>query len=97
MFRKHGGQLFSRTPYSVFHTDRPSNAKHSILSAEEEELAQLRALLCLISGDMGDHPLMTALPSGAARTRPKLTATPIANGRQIYRGLPSLLLAKFIY
>ncbi len=74
MFRKHGGQLFSRTPFSVFHTDRPSSAKYSILSAEEEKLAQLGACLRLMSDDMGDHPLVIALPSGAARTRPKLTS-----------------------
>ncbi len=75
MFKKHGGQLFSRTPYLVFHTDRPSSAKYNILSAEEEKLAQLGACLHLMSDDMGDdHPLMIALPSGAARTRPKLTS-----------------------
>ncbi len=74
MFRKHGGQLFSRTPYSLFQTDRPSSAKYSILSAEEETLVQLGARLYLMSDDMGDHPLMIALPSGTARTRPKLTS-----------------------
>ena len=74
IFRKHGGLLFSRTPYSVFHIDRPSSAKYNILSAEEEKLAQLGACLRLMSDDMGDHPLMIALPSGAARPRPKLTS-----------------------
>jgi hypothetical protein len=58
----------------VFHTDRPSSAKYKILSAEEEKLAQLGACLRLMSGDMGDHLLMIALLSGAARTRPKLTS-----------------------
>jgi hypothetical protein len=69
MFRKYGGQLFSITPYSVFHTDRPSSAKYNILSAEEEKLAQLGAWLRLMSDDMGNHLLMIVLPSGAARTR----------------------------
>ncbi len=74
MPRKHVGQLFSRTPYSVFHTDRSSGAKYNILSAEEEKLAQLGARIRLISDDVGGHPVMIALPSGAARTRPKLTS-----------------------
>ncbi len=74
MFRKHGGQLFSRTPYSVIHIDYPSSGKHNMLSAVEEKLAQLEACLRLMSDDMGDHALMIALPSGAARTRPKLTS-----------------------
>ena len=67
----------------MFHTDRPSSAKYNILSAEEEKLAQLGACLCLMSDDMGDHPLMIALPSGAARTRPKLTSDAYRQ-RQIY-------------
>ena len=74
MLRKHGGQLFSRTPYAVFHTDRPSSAKYNILSAEKEKFAQLGMSLRLMSEDMGDHPLMIALHSETARTRPKLTS-----------------------
>ncbi len=60
----------------MFHTNRLSSAKYNILSAEEEKLAQLElgACLRLMSDDMGDHSLMIALPSGAARTRPKLTS-----------------------
>ncbi len=34
--RKCVGQPYSRTPYSVLHTDRPSSAEYDILSAEEE-------------------------------------------------------------
>jgi hypothetical protein len=75
MLRKHGAELLSRTPCSVFHTDRPSSAKYSILSAEEEKLALLGACLRpIMSGDMGDRHLMIALASGAARTRPKPTS-----------------------
>jgi hypothetical protein len=70
----HGGKHFSITPYSVFHADRPSSAKHNILGAEEDKLAQLGACLRLMSGEMGDYPLMITLPSRAARTRPKLTS-----------------------
>jgi hypothetical protein len=55
------------------HTDRPSSAEHNVLSAEEATLAQLGARLRLMSDDMGDHPVMIALPSGGAHTRPRLT------------------------
>ena len=70
MLRKNGGQLFSRTPYSVFHIDSPSSAKYTILSAEKEKLAQLGACLRLMSGDIGVDPLMITLSSRAARMRP---------------------------
>jgi hypothetical protein len=60
------GQHCSRTPYSVFHTDRPSSAEYDILSAEEEMPKQLGARLQLMSDDMGDHPVMIALPPGSA-------------------------------
>ena len=56
------------------HTDRPSSTKYNTLSAEEVKLAQLGACLRLMSDDRGDHLPMIALPSGAARTRPKLTS-----------------------
>jgi hypothetical protein len=55
MFGKHGGQLFSRMPYSMFHTDRPSSVNYNFLSAEEDLLAQLGACLRLMSDDMGDN------------------------------------------
>jgi hypothetical protein len=48
--------------------------KYNILSAEEEKLAQLGACLRLMSDNIGNNPLMIALPSGAARTRPKRTS-----------------------
>ncbi len=51
----------------MLHTDRPSGAEYDILSAEEEIPEQLEARLNL---DMGDHPVMIALPSRAARTWP---------------------------
>ena len=65
-FRKCVGQPYSRTPYSVPHIDRPSSAEYDILSAEEETPEQLGARLHLMSNDMGDHPVMIALPPGRA-------------------------------
>ena len=62
--RKCVGQPYSRAPYpySVLHTDRLSSAEYEILSAEEETPEQLGTRL--ISGDIGDHPAMIALPPG---------------------------------
>jgi hypothetical protein len=75
-FRKCAGLLYRRAPYSVVHIGRPSSAEHNILSAEEETPEQLGARLYLMSGDMGDHPSMIALPPGPrARGRsPPVTA-----------------------
>ena len=75
-FRKCVGQPYSRTPYSVLHTDRPSSTEYYILSAEEDTPEQLGARLHLMSDDMGDHPVMIALPSGprARGSSPPATA-----------------------
>ncbi len=65
------GQHCSRAPYSVLHTDRPSSAEYDLLSAEEETPDQLGARLHFMTGDMGEHPVMIALPAPrAARARP---------------------------
>jgi hypothetical protein len=69
-FRKCVGQPYSRIPYSVLHTDRPSSAVYDILSAEKETPEQLGARLHFMSDDIGDHPARIALPLRAARTRP---------------------------
>jgi hypothetical protein len=52
MFRKHGGQLFSRTPYSVFHTDRPIIAKYNIIERRRRET---RAAWSVSSSHVGRH------------------------------------------
>ena len=53
-FSKCVGQPYSRTPYSVLHTDRPSSTEDDILSAEEETPEQLQARFHLMSDDIGD-------------------------------------------
>ncbi len=63
-FRKCVWKPYSRTPYSVFHTDRPSSAEYDILSAEEKMPKQLGARLHLMSDDMGDHHVMIVQPLG---------------------------------
>ncbi len=54
-FKKCLGKHYSRKSYSVLHTDRPS-------SAEYDTLKQLGARLHLMSGDIGSHLAMIALP-----------------------------------
>ena len=49
----------------MLHTDRPSSEEYDILSAEEETPEQLGARLHLMSGDMGEHLVMIALPPGS--------------------------------
>jgi hypothetical protein len=51
-FRKYVGQHYSKAPYLVLLTDRPSSAEHDSLSAEEETPEQLEARLHYLSGDM---------------------------------------------
>ncbi len=63
----------------MFHTGRPSSAKYKILSAEEGR-RETRACLRIMSGDMGDYPLIsddrTALWSRAhAAEAPQSPAT----------------------
>ena len=48
----------------MLQTDRPSSAVYDILSAEEETPEQLGARFDIMSDDMGDHPVMIALPPG---------------------------------
>ncbi len=50
----------------MLHTDRPSSAEYDILIAEEERPEQLGARLHLMSDDMGDQPVVIALPPGRA-------------------------------
>ncbi len=65
------GQHYSRTPYTALHTDRPSSAENGILSAEKKYTrAALGAFLYHAGRDMGDNPVMIALPPRAARMRP---------------------------
>ncbi len=45
-FRKCAGQPYSRTPYSLFHTDRPSSAEHDIASADKETPAHFHSPQC---------------------------------------------------
>lgn len=53
----------SSKPYSVLRNNRPSSAGWDILSVDEDNLARLGDYLHLMSGDMGDHSIMIALPS----------------------------------
>ncbi len=69
-----------RIPCSI-PTVRLSGAKYNILSAEEEKLAQLGACFRLMSKDMGDHPLMIALPLEPRARGRSSPAMPIVNDR----------------
>jgi hypothetical protein len=82
-FRKYVGQLYSRAPCSVLHTDYPSSVEHDILSAEEETPAQLGARLHLMSNDMCGLPLMIAMPLGPRARGRSPPATTIVNKRPL--------------
>ncbi len=77
-FRKIVGLPYSRTSYSVLHTNRPSSAEYDILSTEEETPEQPGARIHLMSEDMGGHPAMIALPPGPRARGRSPPATAIA-------------------
>ncbi len=58
--------LTTASYWESFSSVQFSSAEYDILSAEKETPEQLGARLHLMADDMGDHPVLTALPPGRA-------------------------------